>query len=237
MKYFYKIGSAKGRAICRLALVRVQCEIELNKDANSRDLKHLIAIADKARLQFHKIGYKLGEDRANLYIDFLQKKIKGEEDSSFKKLVKFKTLKRNHIEKVKAGDSLIEQNILKDEDIRLFVEIIEEDADLFQGARRYSSCSSVARSTMKNSSMKYDNTNTLNLQKTNSELSVSISGSKFKKNSRKQIKLRKAMKKFMPIKKSSETPNRSRVKKKDIINLEKIPSLIAQDSTDTNDNY
>lgn len=140
MELFYKIGSAKGRSICRLALVRIQCEIELIKEGNTQNLGNFISIAEKAKQQFAKIGYKLGEERANAYIDFLRKKINGEEDSNLKKFMKFKTLKKTHIEQVKK-ESTVEKHMLQDEDIRLFVEVIEEEADTNTENRRFTTTS------------------------------------------------------------------------------------------------
>ena len=51
----------------------------------------------------------MGEERANKYIEYLIKKLKGENDESFYKILKFKTLKRKHIETVKLKDSLLEK--------------------------------------------------------------------------------------------------------------------------------
>lgn len=113
----------------------------MNKHGQECDLKHLIAIVEKCKSQFQKIHYKLGEQRANIYLMFLNKRIKGEEDSNFKKLVKFKTLKRTHIETVKAADHLLEKNILNDDDIRLFVDIIEDDENDKNDRIRYNSVS------------------------------------------------------------------------------------------------
>ena len=187
----------------------------------------MITVVEKLKSQFLNIGYKLGEERANLYLMFLKKKLAGEEDNSFKKLVKFKTLKRTHIESVKADNSLLEQNILNDEDIRLFVEVIEEDTDLKNQNRRYSS-NSKSRSKVVANEYK-----SLSLHNSNSELSMTLSRSKFKKS---QIRMLKNKRRFLSTKNTfSKTPLKSRLKKTGVISLDKVPSLLNQESTDTNE--
>ena len=226
LKYFYKIGSTKGRAICRLALVRVQCEIELSKDSQERDLKKLIAIVEKAKSQFSNLGFKLGEERANLYLEYLNKRINGEEDKNFKKLIKFKTLKRTHIETAKASDSLLEQSILNDEDIRLFVEVIEEDNDIRHDRIRYKSNSS----SVNRSSFRTDENKSMSLLNSKSDIAGRLNRSKF---SSKKGSIKFGAKKRFFLKKSSETPLKHRLKKSAIISLERIPTLLHKDSAKT----
>ena len=73
MDLFFRINSSKGRAICRLALVRVQWEQEFWKEDQLKNISNFISVAEKAKQQFSKIGYKFGEQRANQYIEILKK--------------------------------------------------------------------------------------------------------------------------------------------------------------------
>ena len=102
-------------------------------------MKSIHSSAEKAKTLFCKIGYKKGEERAQHYINQLNKATDGDVGTTFQKFVKFKTFKKNHIESVKADDALLAKDMLNNEDIRLFVEIIAEEDDAKDQFRRKTS--------------------------------------------------------------------------------------------------
>lgn len=108
LQYFYKIGSEKGRAICRLALVRVQWEIEFIQE-RSQNLKSLVSIAEKAKDQFQRISCKIGEERANAYIHCLQNKINGDNLPNLKTFAKLMTLKGDNNLQEKSKEAHLEK--------------------------------------------------------------------------------------------------------------------------------
>ena len=175
---FHHIRSSKGKALCRLAMIRCQLDIELNKNSEQRDIKGHLAKVEKAKSLFESIGHKLGAERAEQYIQFLNKRVNGQKDTGIQKLMKFKTFKRNHVESVKADDSLIEQNILNDVDIRLFVEVIKDEDDKKDEVRRRIISTSLSRSNLRMSSIDSSNTT---IRPSHTNLSSTGSSLKFKK--------------------------------------------------------
>lgn len=120
LQLFYKVNSSTGRAICRLALVRIQCEREITQDGGIKDVNNLISVTEKAKEQFTSLSYKLGEDRAQKYIDFLKQRETGNGNANLIKFVKFKTFKKDHIEQIKSTLNMIKEELLNNEDIKLF---------------------------------------------------------------------------------------------------------------------
>lgn len=225
---FHKIGSTKGRAICRLALVRAQCEIELNKGSGGSELQQILSTAEKTKLQFHEIGHKAGEERANQYILFIQQRINGEKvnTTGLQKLVKFKTLKRTHIDSVKADNASLEKSMLNNEDIRLFVEVIEEDDDKRDQYRRITTSKFKNRDSRSNSVTKeiprslYNSESRESVRSSANSLSVSQSNL--------TIKLRKSkfMKQIRNLAKNREPIRlKRRIKDKKSLSISSLPHL------------
>ena len=125
-KCYEQIKSTKGMAICKLALLRIKCEKESNQSLDSEELDELISDLVIVRKSFDKIKYTLGINRVNSYIETLQKKHdETSEKPTFKKLMRFKTLKKSHIANITAKDTNLGESILHDEDIKLFTTVIE----------------------------------------------------------------------------------------------------------------
>lgn len=184
-------------------------------------------VAEKAKLQFENVNYHLGAKRCEDYLSFIKKKVNGEEDTSFKKFVKFKTLKRTHIETVKADNSLLQESVINDEDIKIFVETIEEDEIKLFSEKRSSSVSIYRKSPCQSKASLFGS------KKSVPNLSMSIRNSK--SNLRNLKMIRAGKKKLKVPTKFSKLLRKTHAYKKSVISLEKSPSLLYQDSTDTND--
>ena len=66
--------------------------------------------------------------------------MKGENDNEGSyQFLRLNTLKRNHNETVKQNESLLGRNILQNEDIKLFVEVIERDFNIYNESNKYTS--------------------------------------------------------------------------------------------------
>ena len=202
-------------------MVRIQCETELNQEG-SCDIKNLIQITEKAKEQFTNIKYKFGEERAQFYIDFLKKRESGE-TGEFKKFVKFKTLKRDHIQQEISKNTVLESSVLKDEDIKLFVEVIEGDQDFKANRLRFSQQNSPAR---------YGSRENIQLSKSSID---SIISNKIKNHKKRIKKIR-----MLQPKKVSGTRisvehmlASSKSKKSKPIILDSLPSIHTQDSIKT----
>jgi hypothetical protein len=126
LEWFSKIDCMRGFAITKLALLRCNWEIEFNKSSNFEELKQAIAVAEKWMIELGGLGYKVGQERAKLYIDCLKNKYSGEDIGNFKKTLKFKSIRIKNFMKTNIKASLLNNDIIQDEDIKLFVEVIEE---------------------------------------------------------------------------------------------------------------
>ena len=164
-------------------MVRSQVELELTKDPKDRNLKSILSSAEKAKILFSKIGYKEGEERSQHYINQLSKTLNGELDTNFKKFVKFKTFKKNIVDSAKTENALLVKDMLNNEDIRLFVEVINEEDDAKDKYRRITSIN-FSRS---NSRARSGSQKILSLSNSNSKMSLSISNLKL---GSKKIKLK-----------------------------------------------
>ncbi|CAI2383959.1 unnamed protein product [Moneuplotes crassus] len=187
LQLFHKIGSSKGRAICRLALVRCNFELELSKEPKDRKLSTVLSSAEKASNLFEKICHKEGQQRAQHYINEIKKAIDGEVDTKFAKFVKFKTFKKNHIDSAKADDAFLEKQMLNNEDIRLFIDVINQDDDDKDKYRRITSIN-ISRS---RSRLKSDSKKPIKYSHTPSNLTLSVNTLTFKN---KKVQIKKRMK-------------------------------------------
>lgn len=138
LKLFHKINSAKGKAICRLALVRVQCESEHKNNVEKTSTKQLISIAEKAQQQFERIDYERGAKRAECYVKMLKNKLLSETNNIASTFVKLRTLKQSNTPN-KTDKLHLQDTVLNDEDILLFTEIIENDEFKLGIERRHGS--------------------------------------------------------------------------------------------------
>ena len=132
-KYLIKAGECfseaecrRGLAITKLAILRCDCEISFNKHLSMGELSKMIESSEKCKLDLGKLAYKEGEQRAQLYIDCLKNKINGEESGNFRRTLKNKSIVVKHFNKTKAVGTLMNAEVLQDEDIKLFVEVVEK---------------------------------------------------------------------------------------------------------------
>jgi tetratricopeptide (TPR) repeat protein len=227
LKLFHKINSAKGKAICRLALVRIQCESEHKNNVEHKSTKQLVSIVEKAQQQFEKIDYERGIKRAECYVNILKNKLLSETDNIVSTFAKLKTLKQSSI--LKKTDKLhLEDTVLNDEDILLFTEIIENDEFKLGMEKRHVSCSIQRPSINSKCHRLLTNKNSQN------NLSLSIKTSKFHKRSTMLLRSGKK-KRFIPNSRYLVSKRLGmHMHKKSVIILDKSPSLFHQESTDTN---
>ena len=128
LEIFSKINCSKGWAACKLAILRCDWEIIFNKSANIGELLSLINEANKTKELFSKFKYKRGIERLMIYIDWLTNKLNGVNSGNFRKTLKNKTLKFNQGEHTK--ESLFNLEASQDEDIKLLIEVAEENTEL-----------------------------------------------------------------------------------------------------------
>lgn len=160
--------------------------------------------AEKVKTLFEKICHKEGEATAQNYINQLKKAIDGDVDQPIKKFVKFKTFKKNHIDSVKADDALFEKDMLNNEDIRLFVDVIDENDDAKDKYRRITSINlSRSNSRLRSSSVGKIRSSITAQNLSASNLSASMSSFKFRN---KKIKF-----KILPKHNNSKSINNSPV--------------------------
>jgi hypothetical protein len=128
ISHFKKIKSPIGLTISRLALIRCECEIEFRRISKPEVLHQLIKSTKECKKAFRSYNHKLGEDRAQLYINCLINKLSGQDIGNFKKTLRSTTLKSKGFIQTRNKESLLISNMLQDEDIKLFLEVHKPDS-------------------------------------------------------------------------------------------------------------
>lgn len=127
LECYQQLKSIRGVAICKLALLRIECEDLLSKEISNKEIEILMKELEIIRKEFENLDYMIGIERVNSYLDSLNKRYKGESKVKFKTFMRFKTLKKAHIADVTAKDSDLSKALLNDEDIKLFTAVFESN--------------------------------------------------------------------------------------------------------------
>lgn len=103
-------------------MLRTECEEECNDENDADRYNDLISRLEIVRKQFEDIKFQLGIDRVDAYILSLKNRHSKPDGkpSTFKSLLRFKTLKKSHIATLAAKDSNLGESILNNEDLKLF---------------------------------------------------------------------------------------------------------------------
>lgn len=123
---FVDLNWIRGNAIAQLALLRCEWEIAFNKDFNIRDLTKAISEADESIQWLSKLDYPEIVARAKVYSDWIKHKLNGDNIGNFRKTLKSKSIKKKILVQSPKEDTLLNSDVLQDEDIKLYVEVVEQ---------------------------------------------------------------------------------------------------------------
>lgn len=197
------------------------------------ELSKMIESSEKCKIDLGKLAYKEGEQRAQLYIDCLKNKINGEESSNFRRTLKNKSIVVKHFNKTKAVGTLMNAEVLQDEDIKLFVEVVEKP-DTINAPDLIPSKPKPKAPELQTQVIKYKNLEEAKLQLDKEEKEVKepkvAKEPKEKEETKKIEKLSKirnisSKKKFEPSKQRQKSKKRR--KETAPLEMEKLPSIIA----------
>ena len=173
------------------------------------------------------LGYKVGQERAKLYIDCLKNKYSGEDIGNFKKTLKFKSIRMKNFLKTNTKTSLLNNDVIQDEDIKLFVEVIEESvktSTLEQLVNNHQDIGRTTRSEFVETPVATEERVNHFKRDTNSDDELTKS-----KKTKALNKMVSASKKKMMPKKDIKKPKSKKRVKKDPLTLGRKPSYLGED--------
>lgn len=220
--------------ITRLALLRCECEIEFNKEVNIGRLTNVIAEIEKSRMQLGRIGYKIGEERAKIYVDCLKNKIEGQELGNFRKTLKTKSIRVKVFNNTKSVGTLLNSEILQDEDVKLFVEVIENPdpprpLELNLPDQKLMPRTPEVQSIRKK---QFEEQREKLTKRTEADEESKIEFKSGFKEKRKRINSMNSQKKFIPGRKGNKEKSKKRPQNTEPLDLGRIPSIIAHGGND-----
>lgn len=138
---FVDLNWIRGKAIAKLALLRCDWEIAFNKDFNIKELTKAISEADESIQWLSKLEYPEIVERAQIYSDWIKNKLNGDNIGNFRRTLKSKSIKKTILVQSLKGGTLLNSDVLQDEDIKLYVEVVEqfENNDYVIGTDEYKS--------------------------------------------------------------------------------------------------